>query len=300
MERRIDNLKPNFLRKLDTYLLENHPLVWMSRVHYIAAFVAVMYFVVLMQVFFGNAENSNVENLKTIIDPIFLLFVAIVVLLFIFGYWVYHLYHFSISKYFGEKNKNFNLNQLGWILLGNFLLFTFPLFSALIIGFRGIEFFYTANALMPILTFLSICTVIFMESEFGISLLFVGVVTINLFVFLFLTYTFGFIGVLIYMFLIFVQLFFFTTNDSYKNSVLTNVTALKNIIASFTLLAIISGTGILLIGVFSAQLLLNINDIVIQNVIISTSFFLTALVLILGYLAQTVLQQSNIADPKKS
>lgn len=295
MERRIDNLKPSFLRKLDTYLLGNHPLIWMSRVHYIAAFVGVMYFVLVMQILFGNAEN-----LKTIIDPIFLLFVVVVVLLFIFGYWVYHLYHFSISKHFGVKNENFKLKQLGWILLGNFLLFTFPFFSGLLIGFRGIEFFYTANALMPILTFLSICTVIFIESEFGISLLFVGVVTINLFVFLFLTYTFGFIGVLIYIFLIFVQLFLFATNDSYKNSVLTNATALKNIIASFTLLAIISGTGILLISVVSAQLLLNINDFVINNTIISVSFFLAALALILGYLAQTILQESNIADPKKS
>ena len=133
MERRIDNLKPNFLRKLDTYLLENHPLVWMSRVHYIAAFVTVMYFVVLIQVFFGSIQMGK--------DKTAVIFTIIVSLItfFVYAFWTNQLFLFNISKHFGKQQKAFYKQQFLLIITGTFLLFSLPVATFYLTNFGLIE-----------------------------------------------------------------------------------------------------------------------------------------------------------------
>lgn len=122
MERRIDNLKPKFLKQFDNYLLENHPLVWMSKIHYVATFTVVVYFMFSIQIFVGSANLANASDIE------FLPIISIFFVLPVLGYWVYHLYVSNISKNFGTQIKNFYAKQLMLIFLGTTMILSIPSF----------------------------------------------------------------------------------------------------------------------------------------------------------------------------
>lgn len=122
MERRIDHLKPKFLKQFDNYLLENHPLIWMSKIHYVATFTAVVYFMFSIQIFVGSVNLANASNIESL--PILSIFFALPVL----GYWIYQLYIANISKNFGAHIKNFYAKQLALIFLGTSMILSIPSF----------------------------------------------------------------------------------------------------------------------------------------------------------------------------
>ncbi len=90
-------LNPNFLKRIDRYLLLNYPLVWTSKLHYVT-----YYWLILFLLHIPIATISNLDDLSTNDIEVFYSFTAFVVAALIIIWLVFYLRHNS-SKQFGKR-----------------------------------------------------------------------------------------------------------------------------------------------------------------------------------------------------
>lgn len=101
-------ITPKFINKLDDYLLVNHPVVWISKIHYVLWHGIVLW---ALSALLGAIMPIN---LKTRIDYELWYFLFTVVAVIVFCFWVYNYAIFNKEKKFGNRSftdeyKNFFL-----------------------------------------------------------------------------------------------------------------------------------------------------------------------------------------------
>ena len=105
----LKKIAPGFLNRIDTYLLTKHPIIWMSRIHYVLWFGALFY---LMSYLLGLLLPINIRSSD---DDDGFWYALLSVLSFVLSwFWCYRFLIFNKEKNFGNLNvvdeyKNFFL-----------------------------------------------------------------------------------------------------------------------------------------------------------------------------------------------
>lgn len=122
-------LVPNFLKRLDTFLLENYPTIWRTRIHFV-----LWYAIIAIPIFFVIGYFYPIPYTQPIVDPInpieitneiyYLIPLAICVIGIL--YWAYLQYQFPLQR--GEPQKALLTLFVYAIGLYTIIAFTAPAF----------------------------------------------------------------------------------------------------------------------------------------------------------------------------
>ena len=116
------SLAPKFINKIDTYLLINHPVLWMSKIHYVLWHGAVLWGI---SAILGAIIPINLQDR---VEYGLWYFLFTVIALVILCFWIYNYIIFNKEKNYGSKKfideyKNF---ILVFITVAIFLLIPWP------------------------------------------------------------------------------------------------------------------------------------------------------------------------------
>ncbi len=115
-------ITPGFINKIDSYLLANHPILWMSKIHYVLWHGATLW---TLSALLGAIMPINLKNT---VEYGLWYFLFTVIGIVIFCFWVYRYMIFNKekkygSKKFGDEYKNF---ALVFIAVSIFLMIPWP------------------------------------------------------------------------------------------------------------------------------------------------------------------------------
>jgi len=115
-------LVPPFIRKIDKYFLLNHPILWISKIHYVC------YFAILMWGFSALIGVAMPLNLAAPQDMAVWYVVFTILALILFCVWIYKNTIFNIEKKFGHRHwaDEFKLFFLYFLTIFIFFSFAYP------------------------------------------------------------------------------------------------------------------------------------------------------------------------------
>lgn len=115
-------LIPNFLKKIDSYLLLNGPIIWISKIHY------VLFFGLLMWLFSALIGLIIPINLFQSQDLGFWYFLYTILAIIALCFWIYRNVIFNIEKKFGNRHwtDEYKIFILNFFAVFIFMSFAFP------------------------------------------------------------------------------------------------------------------------------------------------------------------------------
>ncbi|MCB9231612.1 MAG: hypothetical protein H6581_08115 [Bacteroidia bacterium] len=128
--RNLNKLIPGFLKKADLYLLENHPAIWVSKIHYVAFFaVSLISLVALWQLALpmNFASPSDYETF------FFVMFIPSLIGAVI---WALFQFIFNAEKNYGKAGNLSDFGRLGLNLLALSMFLSIPWASGMITNFK--------------------------------------------------------------------------------------------------------------------------------------------------------------------
>jgi hypothetical protein len=130
MLKKADILTPSWLKRLDKYLLLNHPAIWASRIHYVLFFGGVGMGLLLAKAWLGPLSLSNIP------DPDFHFWLAAVPCILLLPLLTYQLSLFRLESKFGLRPSGYPAFQQISLAVSLALLFLIPLVYAQHLNFR--------------------------------------------------------------------------------------------------------------------------------------------------------------------
>ena len=116
------NIIPNFLKKLDSYLLLNAPIIWISKIHYVLFFGLLMW---LFSAFIGFIIPINLFESQDLGVWYFLYTILALIAL---CFWIYRNVIFNVEKKFGNRHwtDEYKIFFLNFLAVFIFMSFAFP------------------------------------------------------------------------------------------------------------------------------------------------------------------------------
>lgn len=118
----LNALVPKFIKRIDKYFLLNHPLLWISKVHYVLYYAIIMW---LLSALIGFVVPVNLSQPQDI-GLWYVLFTVLAIVLFCV--WIYRNAIFNVEKKFGNRHwtDEFKLFLLYFSCIFIFFSFAYP------------------------------------------------------------------------------------------------------------------------------------------------------------------------------
>lgn len=118
----LNALVPKFIKRIDKYFLLNHPLLWISKVHYVLYYAIIMW---LVSGLIGFVVPINLSQPQDI-GLWYVLFTVLAIVLFCV--WIYRNAIFNVEKKFGNRHwtDEFKLFSLYFFCVFIFFSFAYP------------------------------------------------------------------------------------------------------------------------------------------------------------------------------
>lgn len=118
----LNALVPKFIKRIDKYFLLNHPLLWISKVHYVLYYAIIMW---LLSALIGFVVPINLSQPQDI-GLWYVLFTVLAIVLFCV--WIYRNAIFNVEKKFGNRHwtDEFKLFLLYFLCIFIFFSFAYP------------------------------------------------------------------------------------------------------------------------------------------------------------------------------